>query len=145
MKLDEIDFKIIELLEENSKQGNKELAGKIGLSITPTYERIKRLERVGVIAGYKAIIDKEKVGLGLKVHCYVSLKAHSSELIEEFEMEVVKLDEVSECYHVTGNSDYTLVVEVKNMEDYHLFLISKLASLNNIANGQSAFVMSALK
>ncbi|MCH2224094.1 MAG: Lrp/AsnC family transcriptional regulator [Crocinitomicaceae bacterium] len=145
MKLDKIDFEIIALLEENAKLGNKELAGKIGLTVTPTYERIKRLERIGVISGYTAIIDKKKIGLGLKVYCHVSLKAHSSDLILEFESEVVKLTEISQSYHITGDSDYMLVVEVKDMEDYHKFLKLKLASLNNISNVQSTFVMSTLK
>lgn len=143
--LDDLDKKIIVLLEKNAKMGNKEIAAEIGLSVTPTFERIKRLERNGVIKGYTAIVDKRKIGKGLKVICQVSLKAHNLDLLLGFEDEIVHLKEVSACYHIAGNYDYLLSIEVRDMDEYQRFLKEKLASIPNIANVQSSFVMSTLK
>lgn len=143
--LDEIDRKIIVLLRRNAKLGNKEIASEIGLSITPTFERIKRMERHGVIKGYTTVLDKKMIDKGLHVLCQVSLKAHNLELLVGFENEVVHLNEVSACYHIAGNYDYLLSIEVKDMDEYQQFLKEKLASIPNIANVQSSFVMSTLK
>lgn len=145
IQLDDIDRKILRLLSKNAKLGNKEIAAEIGLSITPTFERIKRLERNGVIQAYEAKLDKKKIGKGLHVLCQVSLKAHNLELLVGFEDEVVYLSEVSACYHIAGNYDYLLSIEVKDMDEYQMFLKEKLASIPNIANVQSSFVMSTLK
>lgn len=142
---DETDLKILELLRVNCKLGNKEIAEKIGLTVTPTFERIKRLERNGIIKAYSAQVDKKAIGKGLKVLCQVSLKAHNLELLIGFEDEVVHLDEVSACYHIAGDYDYLLTIEVGDMDEYQLFLKQKLASIPNIANVQSSFVMSTLK
>ena len=145
IQLDQIDKKILSILSSNSKLGNKEIAAEIGLSITPTFERIKRLERHGVIKNYVAILDKKKIEKGLHVLCQVSLKAHNLDLLLGFEDEIVHLHEVSSCYHIAGNYDYLLSIEVKDMDEYQDFLKQKLASIPNIANVQSSFVMSTLK
>ena len=145
VQFDDLDRKIISLLRENAKLGNKEIAAEIGLSVTPTFERIKRLERQGIIQKYVAVLDKKKIGKGLHVFCQVSLKAHNLNLLLGFEEEVVHLMEVSACYHIAGNYDYLLSIEVRDMDEYQLFLKEKLASIPNIANVQSSFVMSAIK
>ena len=145
IQLDQIDKKILSILSLNSKLGNKEIASEIGLSITPTFERIKRLERHGVIKNYVAILDKKKIDKGLHVLCQVSLKAHNLDLLLGFEDEIVHLNEVNACYHIAGNYDYLLSIEVKDMDEYQDFLKQKLASIPNIANVQSSFVMSTLK
>ncbi|HIP31182.1 MAG TPA: Lrp/AsnC family transcriptional regulator [Crocinitomicaceae bacterium] len=144
-KLDAIDLAIIELLKENSKQGNKSIAEQVGLTITPTYERIKRLERTGVIIGYSVRLEKSKIGKNLQVFCQVSLKEHNLELLEVFEKEVVTLEEVASCYHIAGDYDYSLLVEVHDMEEYENFLRYKLTCISYIGNVQSSFVMSAIK
>ncbi|MBL1279408.1 MAG: Lrp/AsnC family transcriptional regulator [Fluviicola sp.] len=144
-KLDEIDFAILELLKEDAKQGNKVIAEQVGLSVTPTYERIKTMERVGVIEGYTVRLDRSKIGKNLQVFCQVSLKEHNLELLEVFEKEVVALEEVASCYHIAGNYDYTLLIEVLDMEEYENFLRYKLACIPYIGNVQSSFVMSAIK
>lgn len=144
-ELDPIDSEILELLSKNGKLGNKEIAAKIGLSTTPTFERIRRLERKGIIKGYVAVLDKTKIGKGLKVFCQVSLKSHNLEIIEGFEKAVIHLNEVSACYHIAGDFDYSLFIEVTDMEEYQVFLKQKLANIPNIANVQTAFVMSTLK
>ena len=145
IQLDKIDKKILSILSSNSKLGNKEIAAEIGLSITPTFERIKRLERHGVIKNYVAILDKKNIDKGLHVLCQVSLKAHNLDLLVGFEDKIVHLHEVNSCYHIAGNYDYLLSIEVKDMDEYQEFLKQKLASIPNIANVQSSFVMSTLK
>ena len=143
--IDTIDQQIMQLLLSNSKLGTKEIAAKIGLSVTPTFERIKRLERKGIIKGYTAILDKKKIGKGLKVFCQVSLKSHNAEIIDGFEAEIIHLSEVSACYHIAGDFDYSLFIEVADMDEYQHFLKQKLANIPNIDNVQTAFVMSTLK
>lgn len=145
MKLDQIDREILQRLKEHGKMSHKELAHLVGLTITPTYERVKRLERTGVIAGYTIKVDNSVLGKGLKVICHVSLKAHNNEVIENFENSIVHLDEVSSCFHIAGAFDYSLLIEVENMQHYEHFLKEKLSKIPDIANVQSSFVMSELK
>jgi Lrp/AsnC family leucine-responsive transcriptional regulator len=145
MILDAIDKQILNLLQQNSKANIKEVALKIGLTQTPTYERIKRLEKLGVIQKYVAVLNKEKVGYTVEVFCQVSLLVHSKDLITKFEIAVNKIDEVIECFHVAGNYDYLLKVIVKDMKAYQYFLKNRLSVLDSVANVQSTFVMTSTK
>ncbi len=144
-KLDTLDKKILNLLQKNAKLNSKELASEIGLTLTPTYERVKRLESKGFIKSYTIKINKEKIGKNLKVLCNISLKSHSVEFLNAFESSVVKLKEISSCYHIAGNFDYLLLIEVKDMNEYSDFLKEKLASIPHIATVQSSFVMKTMK
>ncbi len=143
--LDETDKKLLGLLQNNAKMTTKQLAHHLNLSTTPVFERIKRLERTGVIEKYVAIINKEKVGKELVAFCNVSLKQHSHDVIREFESEIAKLNEVIECHHIAGMFDYTLKVITQNMDTYHNFIYNKLASVDNVGNVQSSFVMREIK
>jgi Lrp/AsnC family leucine-responsive transcriptional regulator len=145
INLDVTDKKILNLLQQNSKANIKEIAVKIGLTQTPTYERIKRLEKDGVIKNYIAVLDKEKVGYTIEVFCQVTLLVHSKDMITRFENAINKLDEVMECFHVAGNYDYLLKIIVKDMNCYQAFLKNKLSVLDSVANVQSTFVMSSTK
>jgi len=145
VNLDLTDKKILNLLQQNSKANIKEIALKIGLTQTPTYERIKRLEKAGVIKNYIAVLDKEKVGYTIEVFCQVTLLVHSKEMITRFENAINKIDEVMECFHVAGNYDYLLKIIVKDMNSYQAFLKNKLSVLDSVANVQSTFVMSSTK
>lgn len=145
MKIDDIDKLIIELLSENSKQGIKEIAEQIGLTVSPTYERIKRLERENIITGYTIEVNKTLLGKNFQVLCSVSLKEHNAELIHVFENKVVALKEVSMCYHIAGDYDYVLMVEVADIQEYEHFLKKKLATIPDIANVQSSIIMSTIK
>ena len=145
VNLDVTDKKILNLLQQNSKANIKEIALKIGLTQTPTYERIKRLEKDGVIKNYIAVLDKEKVGYTIEVFCQVTLLVHSKDMITRFENAINKLDEVMECFHVAGNYDYLLKIIVKDMNCYQAFLKNKLSVLDSVANVQSTFVMSSTK
>ena len=143
--LDKIDKQILALLQENSKINIKEIALKVNLTTTPTYDRIKRMEKSGVIKRYIAELDKEKVGLGLVVFCQVTLQVHSKILITQFENAVSKMPEISGCFHIAGNFDYLLKIVTPNIKSYQLFLKNKLSVLASVANVQSNFVMSTVK
>lgn len=145
INLDEIDKAILKELQHSAKMNTKEVAAKVGLSITPTYERIKRLENQGVIKSYAAVLDKDKIGKSLEVFCHVTLKSHARDVIKKFEKSIVKLKDVIECYHVTGNSDYLVKVLVSDIKEYQEFIIDKISALENVSNVQSAFVMTNVK
>lgn len=143
--LDAIDRQILMLLQQNSKMNIKEVALKVGLTATPTYDRIKRLEKSGIITKYVAELSKEKVGLDLVVFCQVTLQVHSKKLITQFENAVEKMPEVIGCFHIAGNFDYLLKIVTPNIKSYQFFLKNKLSVLESVANVQSNFVMSTVK
>ncbi len=143
--IDAIDKSILILLQENGKYTIKELANLLNLTATPIFERIKRLEKDGYILSYSAKIDRKKIGLSLICYCNVSLKSHETSYLEKFEKDIIQFDEVIECYHIAGMYDYLLKVMVKNMDDYQHFVSKKLASIDNIGQVQSAFVMTEVK
>ncbi|MFC7358468.1 Lrp/AsnC family transcriptional regulator [Jejudonia soesokkakensis] len=145
MKLDATDKKLLALLQQNSRRTNKELSLKLNLSVTAIFERIKKLERVGVIKHYVAIVDRQKVALDFMVFCYVKLTQHSQQQITQFEAEVAKLDEVLECFHVSGEYDYVLKVVVADMQSFRTFMVNKLTSLQHIGSTQSAFTINEVK
>ena len=145
ISLDATDKQILMLLQENSKMNIKEIALKIGLTNSPTYDRIKRLEKLSIIKGYTAEVNKEKIGLDLVVFCQVTLQVHSKKLITQFENSVSKMTEVLGCYHVAGNFDYLLKIVTPDIKSYQLFLKNKLSVLESVANVQSNFVMSEVK
>ncbi|OWY19968.1 Lrp/AsnC family transcriptional regulator [Sphingobacteriales bacterium UPWRP_1] len=142
---DATDRRIMHLLQQNCALTHKEIAAETGLTTTPVYERIKRLEREGFISGYVALLNPEKVGRSLTVFCLVSLKEHAKSLLEKFVEEVLRFEEVMECYHIAGNYDYLLKVAVKDMEAYRHFIVNNLAAMNNVAHAHSSFVMTTEK
>ena len=144
-KIDTIDNQILMLLQQNSKMNLKEIALKIGLTTTPTYDRIKRLEKSGTITHYKAEINREKVGLNLVVFCQVTLQVHSKKLITQFENAIEIMPEIVGCFHIAGNFDYLLKIVTPNIKSYQFFLKNKLSVLESVSNVQSNFVMSMVK
>ena len=144
-KIDKIDRQILMLLQQNSKINIKEIALKIGLTSTPTYDRIKRLEKSGIITHYKDEINREKVGLDLVVFCQVTLQVHSKKLITQFENAIEKMPEVVGCFNIAGNFDYLLKITIPNIKSYQFFLKNKLSVLESVSNVQSNFVMSMVK
>ncbi len=144
-QIDTTDRLILSLLQADAKLTIKELAAKLHLTSTPIHERIKKLEKEGYIKGYVAQLDRQRLALGLLVFCNVTLEAHHSDFIAQFETDVQGLKEVVECYHVAGMFDYLLKVVVADMETYQQFVTQKLAALPNIRNVQSFFVMTEVK
>ena len=125
--MDVIDKKIVSELQKNAKQNTKEIATKIGLSVTPTYERIKRLEKTGVIKQYVALVDREIIGKQIIAYCQITLFKHQKGLIDEFKQEMLRLTEVMECHHVSGNFDFLLKVAVNDMNSFQNFINDKLS------------------
>lgn len=145
VSLDKHDKHILQLMQENANQTHKEIAAQLNLSLTATYERIKRLEKLNVIKKYVVLVDREQVGKGLLVFCHVSLKEQSHDKLKVFENMIQTLDEVTECYYIAGNYDFLLKIVTKDMATYQQFVITKLSTLPNVANVQSTFAMSELK
>lgn len=145
MKLDVTDKKILQKLQKDSKITNKALSNVLNLSVTAVFERIKRLERNGVISGYVALVKHEKVEKAFMVLTQIKLVQHTKKNVVRFETEVVKLPEVLECYHISGEYDYILKVLVKDMEAYREFMLIKLTNLEHIGSTQSTFIISPVK
>ena len=145
MKLDVLDLSILKLLQKNSKLTNKALSTHLSLSVTAVYERIKKLEKTGIIKGYVALLSKEKLDQSFVAFCHVKLIQHTQDNVKQFEKEVIKIDEVLECYHLSGDYDYLLKVHVKDMESYRNFMIEKLTNLNHIGSTHSMFMINEVK
>ncbi|WP_421809531.1 Lrp/AsnC family transcriptional regulator [Flagellimonas sp.] len=145
MELDPTDIKLVHLLQEDCKKTTKQYADSLQLSKTAVYERIRRLERNGVITQYVALVDKEKVRRDFMVLCQIRLVQHTKENVLKFEREILKLEEVSECFHVGGDYDYILKIHVEDMKSYREFMLTKLTTINNIGNTQSSFVINEVK
>lgn len=145
MILDTIDKNLLDQLQEDAKKTTKELSLKLNLSVTAVYERIKKLEREGIIGQYAALLNRDKIGKGFVVFCHLKLTQHTREFISQFEKEVVRLNEVLECFHVSGDYDYILKICVANMDAYREFLVTKLTSLEHIGSTHSIFMIGEVK
>ncbi|HPF97654.1 MAG: Lrp/AsnC family transcriptional regulator [Flavobacteriaceae bacterium] len=145
MSLDEIDKKLLGYLQEDCKQTNKALSIKLNLSVTAVYERIKKLEKEGIISKYVTLLKKDKIQKTFVTFCHVKLVQHTQGFVVEFEKEVKKLPEVLEVYHVSGDYDYLLKVVVSNMESFREFMVEKLTSINHIGSTHSMFVINEVK
>ena len=142
LKLDAVDIKILEVLQGDARITTKALADQLNLSTTPVFERVKRLEREGLIKKYVALVDNKKLGLRLIAFISISLTKHSRSYLEKFVNEVEQYPEVMECYHIAGNYDFLLKVVVRSMEVYETFVLTKLSTIANLGQVQSSFVIS---
>ena len=143
--LDETDRKILRILQRNSDLTVKELAAKLHLSTSPTFERQKRLERDGYIERYMAVLNPRKVGNGIMVLCNIRLKQHSQELIQEFMDVVQNLEEITECYNTSGDYDFLIKVYAHDMKSYQQFMLNTLGTINCIGSLHSIFVIDETK
>jgi DNA-binding Lrp family transcriptional regulator len=145
LTLDNKDLAILRLLQENARITVKEIAEKVHLSTTPVHERIKRMEETGVIKQYATLVDHTKVKKGLMVICYISLKQHSKVAGDKFIKTIRQLDEVIECYNISGEFDFMLKVVAEDMNAYYDFHVNKLSQIENMGHVQSVFVMGIIK
>lgn len=147
MKLtfDDKDLKILNLLQQDSSVSVKEIGEKIGLSFTPTYERIKRFEKDGIIERYVALINRQKVNIGLLAYCNITLKEQSKETIVGFESEVIKHHQIIEVISTSGTYDFMLKIYAKDIEDYNNFIVNTIADMPNIGQYHSLFVLNEVK
>ena len=143
--LDETDRKILRIIQRNSDLTVKELAAKLHLSTSPTFERQKRLERDGYIERYMAVVNPHKVGNGIMVLCNIRLKQHSQELIQEFMDVVQNLEEITECYNTSGDYDFLIKVYAHDMKSYQQFMLNTLGTINCIGSLHSIFVIDETK
>ena len=143
--LDETDRKILRILQRNSDLTVKELAAKLHLSTSPTFERQKRLERDGYIERYMAVVNPHKVGNGIMVLCNIRLKQHSQELIQEFMDVVQNLEEITECYNTSGDYDFLIKVYAHDMKSYQQFMLNTLGTIDCIGSLHSIFVIDETK
>ena len=132
MKLDEIDYKLLAELKNDSRITIRELSSRLNLSTTPIFERIKKLERNGIIDHYTVVLNEEKLGKKLTSFAHISLKDHSKELVKKFESQVLQIPEVIECHYVTGNADFIIKVLVDDIERYKEFVMDRLFDIPNI-------------
>lgn len=145
MSLDKIDLSILGILQKNALAKLKDISNAINLSVSPTHDRIKRLESEGVIQNYVALIDRKKIELGLVVFCHVTLDKQTKNNFAEFEQIILQFDEVISCSLVSGSFDYYLKVVSKDVETYNKFYQEKLAMLPMVAHINSLFVMDEIK
>ncbi|HNQ27275.1 MAG TPA: Lrp/AsnC family transcriptional regulator [Aquaticitalea sp.] len=145
MNFDAIDKKLLKLIQEDSSQTNKALSIKLNLSVTAVYERIKKLEKEGVISKYVALVQKEKAHKAFVVFCHIKLLQHTQDYVIKFENEVRYLAEVLECYHISGEYDYLLKVIVSDMEAFREFMVNKLTTISHIGSTHSMFVINEVK
>lgn len=143
--LDETDHAILRHLQKDATLKTRELAEMLNLSYTPVYERIRRLEKEGIIKKYVALVDREKLGKKLMVFCNIALKEHSRSMGEKFVDAVMAMSEVLECFNISGDYDFLLKIVVNDMPEYQQFLMQKLGSLENIGSTHSLFVMGEIK
>lgn len=144
-KIDDIDRKILEILQENGRITNAELASRVGISPPPMLERVKKLEKKGIIQKYVALLDPDTIGKGTMALVSVSLDRHRIKSIDLFTKAIEKIPEVMECYHVTGDDDYILKVAVKDIHEYENFILKKLTKLPAISKLKTSFILSTVK
>ncbi|WP_341838803.1 Lrp/AsnC family transcriptional regulator [Chitinophaga caseinilytica] len=145
MQLDKTDLRLLTLLQHDARLSNKELADKLGKSVTPVLLRRKKLEESGYIKKYMAIVDRHLINRSLMAFTSVQLKEHAEELLHAFQQSVSRFEEVMSCHHMTGTYDYHLKIVVADMNAYHKFITEKLAKLPNVLTVQSSFVMAEVK
>ncbi len=145
VNLDKIDFMILKLLQENGRKTNVQLSNEIGLSPAPTLERVKKLENSGIIKSYHAVVEENFVDLGIKAMIQVSLVRQKDNAISNFKKQIDKIDEIVECYQVTGNFDYLLKAVVKDIPSFEKLIGEKLSKIADIGQMQTNVILSEVK
>lgn len=144
-RLDATDISILRILQSDGRLTIKELAARVSRSATPVYERVKRLEQEGYIKGYVALLEPDKLRRGFVVFCNVKLRELCRENAEAFVERILAIDEVTECYNISGQFDYMLKVMAPDMAYYRDFVLNVLGTIGNISAIESTFVMETLK
>ncbi len=140
--LDRYDRQILELLQQQGRISNQELADRIGLSPSPCLRRVKALEENGLIQGYRALVDAKRMGLNLMALLHISMDRHTPERFENFERKIEQLPQVLECLIITGqDADYQLRVLVEDMDAYHDLLLHKITRIEGVTGVHSSFVL----
>ncbi len=144
-QLDSYDLRILRALQVNAEYSMAELGEIVGLSHTPCWRRIKRLEQDGFIRGKVALLDPARLDLSVTVHAYLTIKSHNEESLNAFEQAVQQVREIVECYSTTGEKDYLLRIVTRNVDDYERLLKKTLVHLPNVASVNSTFALKQVK
>lgn len=142
MELDRYDRRILDVLQQEGRISNQELAERIGLSPSPCLRRVRALEESGLISGYRALLDAKQLGLSLMALIHISMDRHTPERFDNFEQRIHDLPEVLECLLVTGHdADYQLKVVVRDMEAYQALLLNRITRIEGVSGVHSSFVL----
>lgn len=144
-KFDSIDRKILEILQDNGKITNAQLSIEVGLSPAPTLERVKKLEKNGIIESYHANLNKQEIGIGVSTFVHVALIGHRKSIVDSFVSQIVVIPEVVECHHITGQGDFILKVVSKDITSYQKLLVEVINEIPEIDNTQSTVILSTFK
>jgi len=144
-KIDDIDRKILKILQHDGRITNSQLSKEIGLSPAPTLERVKKLEIQGFIKNYHAQLDKSKIGLGVSTFVLVSLKGHNKENLQIFTEQINEIDEIIESHHITGSGDFILRVVAKDIVSYQKLMLERVTEIPVVDNLQSMVILSTFK
>ena len=143
--LDKIDLKILKILQGNARITNLQLSSEVGLSPAPTLERVKKLEKARLIEGYYTLVNQEAVGIGIKAIIQITLTRQIENAISNFKKEIDKIPEIMECYQVTGNADYVLIVMLKDIRDFEALISQRLSKMEEIGQMQTMVILSKIK
>lgn len=144
-KLDQIDLNILKILQDNSKITNLDLSKKIGLSPAPTLERVKKLENAGIIESYHAQVNPQTIGLSVKTFVLVSLAWHKENALDNFIQKIQQIDEVVECYIITGEADVIMKLVCKDIPSYEKLLFKTLSKIDEIERLKTLMTLSTIK
>ena len=144
-KLDKIDLQILKLLQENSKITNLDLSKKIGLSPAPTLERVKKLEQSGVIKSYHAKVDAVAIGLNVRTFALVNLAWQKENALDNFLAKIRAIDEITECYIITGDADFLMKIVCKDLLSYEQLLFKTLSQIEEIERIKTLMTLSKVK
>jgi len=142
MELDRYDQRILEVLQQEGRISNQELADRIGLSPSPCLRRVRTLEESGLVTGYRAMLDAKKLGYSLMALIHISMDRHTPERFTNFEVRIAELPEVLECLLITGqDADYQLKVVVRDMDAYQELLLNRITRIEGVSGVHSSFVL----
>ncbi len=144
-KFDKIDLKIMKILQENSKITNLDLSKKIGLSPAPTLERVKKLEQSGIIKSYHALVDTQSIGLSVKTFVLVSLAWQKENALNAFLEKIQAIEEITECYIITGEADFLIKIICKDIPTYEQLLFKTLSQIEEIERLKTLMTLSTVK
>ena len=144
-KLDATDRKILHILQSNAKITNAQLSQEVGLSPASTLERVKKMEKTGVIKSYHATLDEQRIGLEVSTFLLITLKGHNKKNLEAFTKAIGKIDAVVECYHITGRGDFLLKTVSAGIPAYQSLILEQISEIPVVHNLESMVILSTLK
>lgn len=143
--IDATDIKLLRALQANARLTVKELAARVNLSTTPVFKRVQRMERDGIIKGYIAVLNAEKLNRGFVVFCQVKMNRLGRDIAADFANTIKRIPEVTECYNISGQYDYLLKIHAPNMKYYQEFVLNVLGTIPHLGSLESTFVMDEIK